>query len=95
MATPAYSGDGYHCRGRGGRRWVHAPEPTGNGWLDRVSAWFDGDNTPQYAGVGQPASRAVLRGTPKYVASPAATAATDAATTSSQTAPSVIVASRT
>jgi hypothetical protein len=95
MATPAYSGGGYHRRGwGGGRRWVHAPTPTDNGWLDRVSAWFDG-TPPRYSGAGQPVPGAGGGGAPVYQAPPPTTATADAATTTPQTAPSVIVASRT
>jgi hypothetical protein len=94
MATPAYSGGGYHRRGWGGRRWVHAATSTGNGWFDRVTAWFDGI-APQYAGAGQPARGADGRGTPVYKVPPPTTAPEDAATTTPQTAPSVIVASPT
>ena len=90
MATPAYSGGGYHRRGWGGRRWVHAATSTGNGWLDRVTTWFDG-LAPQYAGAGQPAPGADGRGTPMYLAPPPTTATADEATTTPQAAPSVIV----
>lgn len=93
MATPAYSGGGYR-RGWGGRRWVRAPRSTDNGWLDRMTTWFDGV-TPQYAGAGQPAPGADERGTPVYKAPPPTTATADADTTTPQAAPSVIVAPRT
>ena len=94
MVAPAYSGGGYHRRGWGGRRWVHAPTSTGNGWLDRMTTWFDGA-TPQYAGAGQPAPGADGRGTPVYQAPPQMTANADAASTTPETATSVIVATRT
>ena len=95
MATPAYSGGGFHRRGWGSRRWAHAPGPTGNGWLDRVGALFDGTNTPRYAGTGQPVPGALGRQVPEYLAPPAATAATVAPITAPQTATSVIVAGQT
>ncbi len=91
MARPAYSG-GYRRDWGQGRRLGQAPGPTDSGWLDRVGAWFDG-NTPQYAGVGQPASGTVRRATPMYRPTPPTTATEDAATTA-QAAPSVIVVPR-
>jgi hypothetical protein len=94
MATPAYSGGGYHRCGWGSRTWGRASKPTENGWLDRVSAWFDG-TTPQYAGTGQPAPGADGRGTPVYMAPPPTDAPSDAATATPQTEPSVVVAPRT
>ena len=94
MATPAYSGGGDRRDWGGGRHWGRAPEPTGNGWLGRVGTWFDG-TTPQYAGAGQPASGTVGSGSPVYQPAPLTNGPADAASTAPQTAPSVIVVSRT
>ena len=93
MATPAYSGGGYRRGWGGGRHWGPAPEPTDNGWFDRVGAWFDG-NTPRYAGAGQPALGTVGSGSPVYLPAPLTPATADAATTAPQAAPSVIVVPR-
>ena len=91
MATPAYSGAGYRRRGWGRRKWVHAPMSTDNGWLDRMSTWFDGV-TPQYAGAGQPVPGQHGRGAPVYQAPPSMDAPADADSTTPQATPSVIVA---
>jgi hypothetical protein len=94
MATPAYSGGGYRHGWDDGRHWGRAPGSTGNGWLGRVGTWLDG-STPQYVGAGQPASGTIRSGSPVYLPAPSTTTTADAVTTTPQTAPSVIVVSRT
>ena len=65
MATPAYRGGGYRRGGWGSRGWGRTPEPTNNGWFDRMTAWFDGAS-PRYAGAGPPAAGVDERGRPVY-----------------------------
>ena len=94
MATPAYRGGGYRRGGWGSRGWGRPPEPTGNGWFDRMTAWFDGVS-PRYAGVGQPAAGVDDRGRPVYRPPPPTNAPADGSATTPQTtsvpATSVIV----
>ena len=94
MPAPVYNGGGYRRGWGNGHHWGQTPGPTDNGWFDDAGSWL-GDNTPQYAGAGQPASGTIGSGTPAYLSAPMTIATADAATTAPQAIMPVIVVPRT